>query len=349
MLDGVHGADATDADGSALNSNIAPPLPWNISSSALHHVVTQPTQTPSGSSAKVARTHELSNNQLFVEFSASATQHTWPENQRHGMESAKPVEHQAPFNAFETTLAPSNSYDLESWASRKDTKSIFDMGFNFVHQLPDAAKPISHATVPSEPWSPNGAIIQSGRYRRHPNRRHRHQHNYRRFIAGDTSSWTASSALLANANNLAFIEGDDHSETDRPSRTPLSLSSSSLFGDSEDNADTEDDSAAVLHWPVKKVALMEGDLVLGGLMMVHSREDTMMCGPIMPQGGVQALEAMLYTLDRINRDGLLPNITIGAHILDDCDRDTYGLEMAVDFIKGIYIFVDNNWQDNKLY
>ncbi|KAK9873219.1 hypothetical protein WA026_021452 [Henosepilachna vigintioctopunctata] len=89
-------------------------------------------------------------------------------------------------------------------------------------------------------------------------------------------------------------------------------------------------------WPVKKEAVVEGDLVLGGLMMVHEREDTITCGPIMPQGGIQALEAMLYTLDRVNLGNttLLPNITIGAHILDDCDKDTYGLEIAVDFIKG---------------
>lgn len=100
----------------------------------------------------------------------------------------------------------------------------------------------------------------------------------------------------------------------------------------------EDDSTTTIHWPVKKEAIMEGNLILGGLMMVHSREDSMMCGPIMPQGGIQALEAMLYTLDRINADKiLLPNITIGAHILDDCDRDSYGLEMAVDFIKGTSI------------
>lgn len=87
-------------------------------------------------------------------------------------------------------------------------------------------------------------------------------------------------------------------------------------------------------WPVKKVAVVEGDIILGGLMMVHEREDTITCGPVMPQGGIQALEAMLYTLDRVNREALLPNITLGAHILDDCDKDTYGLEMAVDFIKG---------------
>lgn len=89
-------------------------------------------------------------------------------------------------------------------------------------------------------------------------------------------------------------------------------------------------------WPVKHSAVVEGDVILGGLMMVHSREDTITCGPIMPQGGIQALEVMLFTLDRINESGLLPNISLGAHILDDCDKDTYGLEMAVDFIKGEY-------------
>lgn len=94
-------------------------------------------------------------------------------------------------------------------------------------------------------------------------------------------------------------------------------------------------SEVPLVWPVKREAVVEGDLVLGGLMMVHEREDTITCGPVMPQGGVQALEAMLYTLDKLNEGkGIVPGVKIGAHILDDCDKDTYGLEMAVDFIKG---------------
>lgn len=93
------------------------------------------------------------------------------------------------------------------------------------------------------------------------------------------------------------------------------------------------------HWPIKREATIEGDLVLGGLMMVHERSDNMTCGPVMPQGGVQALETMLYTLDIINNElRLIPGVTIGAHILDDCDKDTYGLEMAVDFIKGLFLF-----------
>ena len=88
-------------------------------------------------------------------------------------------------------------------------------------------------------------------------------------------------------------------------------------------------------WPVKLSAEVAGDVILGGLMMVHERQDNTTCGPIMPQGGIQALETMLYTLDVLNRDPrMIPNVTIGAHILDDCDKDTYGLEMAVDFIKG---------------
>lgn len=90
------------------------------------------------------------------------------------------------------------------------------------------------------------------------------------------------------------------------------------------------------HWPVKKEAVVEGDVIIGGLMMVHEREDSITCGPVMPQGGIQALETMLYTIDQINLNSVvsLKNITLGAHVLDDCDKDTYGLEMAVDFIKG---------------
>ncbi|XP_045498210.1 metabotropic glutamate receptor 3-like [Colias croceus] len=96
------------------------------------------------------------------------------------------------------------------------------------------------------------------------------------------------------------------------------------------------------HWPIKREAVIEGDLVLGGLMMVHERSENMTCGPVMPQGGVQALETMLYTLDIINHKlKLIPGVTIGAHVLDDCDRDTYGLEMAVDFIKGSISNIDD--------
>lgn len=89
-------------------------------------------------------------------------------------------------------------------------------------------------------------------------------------------------------------------------------------------------------WPVRDKAVhTQGDLILGALHMVHERSEDKICGPIMPQGGVQALETMLYTLDVINADQkLLPGITLGVLAKDDCDRDIYGLEQAVDFIRG---------------
>ena len=96
-----------------------------------------------------------------------------------------------------------------------------------------------------------------------------------------------------------------------------------------------------LTWPVKRIAEISGDIVIGGLHMVHERNDANTCGPIMPQGGVQAVETMLHAIDYVNnemsmRGEWIKNVTLGVHILDDCDTDTYGLEMAVDFIKGKY-------------
>ncbi|XP_022665939.1 metabotropic glutamate receptor 2-like isoform X3 [Varroa destructor] len=92
-----------------------------------------------------------------------------------------------------------------------------------------------------------------------------------------------------------------------------------------------------LTWPLKRVAHRKGEVMLGALMMVHERHANWTCGPIMPQGGIQALECMLFTIDYVNRQEWMPsNVSFGYYILDDCDSDTYGLEQAVDFIKGSF-------------
>lgn len=72
---------------------------------------------------------------------------------------------------------------------------------------------------------------------------------------------------------------------------------------------------------------------------VHGRAGgSSSCGPLMAQGGVQALEAMLFSLDEAQRAGLAPpGVRLGALVLDDCDSDTRGLEMALDFIKGLIL------------
>ncbi|OQV15466.1 Metabotropic glutamate receptor 3 [Hypsibius exemplaris] len=101
-------------------------------------------------------------------------------------------------------------------------------------------------------------------------------------------------------------------------------------------------------WPVKRAATVDGQIVLGGLMMVHEREEKSTCGRIMRQGGIQAMEVMLYTIDQVNQHfnmtDLLPGIQLGAYVLDDCDKDTYGLEMAVDFIKGSISTLDGEYK-----
>jgi hypothetical protein len=140
--------------------------------------------------------------------------------------------------------------------------------------------------------------------------------------SNDAEIWNTGLPVLSS-------QGSHHrdSTNNRTEASPSDVTAIFLRNDSA--------SDNVLSWPVKLAAEVSGDLILGGLMMVHEREDTNTCGPIMPQGGIQALEAMLYTLDELNSDPqMIPNVTIGAHILDDCDKDTYGLEMAVDFIKG---------------
>lgn len=42
-------------------------------------------------------------------------------------------------------------------------------------------------------------------------------------------------------------------------------------------------SSLNITWPVKRIAQVPGHIILGGLMMVHEREDSITCGAIMPQ------------------------------------------------------------------
>ena len=142
------------------------------------------------------------------------------------------------------------------------------------------------------------------------------------FHDKDEGIWTSLTPVLSTPESPVGVSVSNITGTPVPDVPSVSLGNGSA-SDGEPG------------WPVKLSAEVAGDVILGGLMMVHERQDNTTCGPIMPQGGIQALETMLYTLDVLNRDPkMIPNVTIGAHILDDCDKDTYGLEMAVDFIKG---------------
>ncbi|XP_030076919.1 metabotropic glutamate receptor 4 [Microcaecilia unicolor] len=82
---------------------------------------------------------------------------------------------------------------------------------------------------------------------------------------------------------------------------------------------------------------IDGDITLGGLFPVHGRgAEGKACGELKKEKGIHRLEAMLYALDRINNDpDLLPNITLGARILDTCSRDTHALEQSLTFVQAL--------------
>ncbi|XP_048883604.1 metabotropic glutamate receptor 8-like isoform X2 [Brienomyrus brachyistius] len=82
---------------------------------------------------------------------------------------------------------------------------------------------------------------------------------------------------------------------------------------------------------------LDGDIVLGGLFPVHARGDRgVPCGELKKEKGIHRLEAMLFAIDQINKDpDLLPNITLGARVLDTCSRDTYALEQSLTFVQAL--------------
>uniref|UniRef100_A0A8D2LJX4 Glutamate metabotropic receptor 2 n=1 Tax=Varanus komodoensis TaxID=61221 RepID=A0A8D2LJX4_VARKO len=94
----------------------------------------------------------------------------------------------------------------------------------------------------------------------------------------------------------------------------------------------------------KKEISLEGDLVIGGLFPVHEKGGpTEECGKINEHRGIQRLEAMLFALDEINKNPqILPGITLGAHILDTCSKDTYALEQSLDFVRASLTRVDGS-------
>lgn len=60
----------------------------------------------------------------------------------------------------------------------------------------------------------------------------------------------------------------------------------------------------------------------------------MPCGAVKEEKGMQRLEAMLYAIDEINKSQkLLPNITLGALVIDSCSSDTYALEQSMEFVR----------------
>lgn len=73
------------------------------------------------------------------------------------------------------------------------------------------------------------------------------------------------------------------------------------------------------------------------LLQVHERK----CGAVREQYGIQRVEAMMHTLDRINADlQILPNITLGCEIRDSCWHSAVALEQSIEFIRDSLVSSD---------
>ncbi|XP_058793488.1 metabotropic glutamate receptor 7-like isoform X2 [Phymastichus coffea] len=81
---------------------------------------------------------------------------------------------------------------------------------------------------------------------------------------------------------------------------------------------------------------VSGDIMLGALFPIHRKgPGTENCGKIQLEDGIQPLEAMIYTINQINRDPkILPGIQLGVIAFDSCDNPNYALEQALYFVKG---------------
>ncbi|XP_032238524.2 metabotropic glutamate receptor 3 isoform X2 [Nematostella vectensis] len=83
-----------------------------------------------------------------------------------------------------------------------------------------------------------------------------------------------------------------------------------------------------------KNLLMKGDILLGGLVPVHSKNVDLQCGELQERLGIQRLEALLYALDKINaaNSTLLNGITLGLQLYDTCSSETMALDKSLNFI-----------------
>ncbi|KFV75561.1 Metabotropic glutamate receptor 1, partial [Dryobates pubescens] len=85
----------------------------------------------------------------------------------------------------------------------------------------------------------------------------------------------------------------------------------------------------------RSVARMDGDVIIGALFSVHHQPPAekvpeRKCGEIREQYGIQRVEAMFHTLDKINADPvLLPNITLSS----------VALEQSIEFIRDSLISI----------
>lgn len=90
-------------------------------------------------------------------------------------------------------------------------------------------------------------------------------------------------------------------------------------------------------------AFLNGDFIIGALFPVHHQPSSkkrpvsslgIKCGEIRELYGIQRVEVTFQTLDRINKDpNLLPNLTLGVEIRDECWYAPVALQQSIELIR----------------
>lgn len=80
---------------------------------------------------------------------------------------------------------------------------------------------------------------------------------------------------------------------------------------------------------------IKGDILLAGVLPVHKFHITDFCDAHVREfGALQRLEAMAFAVNEINKNPrILPNVTLGIKIIDDCSKDTTALAQSLHFIE----------------
>ncbi|XP_052131693.1 uncharacterized protein LOC113206758 [Frankliniella occidentalis] len=99
---------------------------------------------------------------------------------------------------------------------------------------------------------------------------------------------TADPAIVAGGGVGVVEQGAESLVLDASAQGPGGVSVALPPGglghlDDDDHNPNATGNGTLHGWPMKLASVVEGDLVLGGLMMVHERHDRITCGPIMPQ------------------------------------------------------------------
>ncbi|ESO03560.1 hypothetical protein HELRODRAFT_79942, partial [Helobdella robusta] len=115
--------------------------------------------------------------------------------------------------------------------------------------------------------------------------------------------------------------GDDK----RSNSNNYNISNNVGDGNDYDNVDADDD---------EKMLIIEGDIMLGVILSVNERSDSKLCGPrLRDPSSVQFVEAVLFTVNEVNRKQMLPgNLKLGVVIVDDCAKTETALLRALHFL-----------------